>query len=271
MEPYRQDRERQRRLSLAAGIGLTAAVHAAALLCACYAGMTYLDPPPPERQEMLIDFDGFEAEVKKPEKRWSDTRVKSPKPDRTKKDNPVKMSKAQMEGTKENVAREATVGSDGDVEVNEPKREKEINRRALYHAADNPEDRDTLAAQTAHTPSDALETGHAMGNVAKGTVTGEPNARLEGRTTVGALKKPAYDLQREGTVVVRIKVNQNGTVTEAIPGYDGTTVSDVKLWNAARKAAMEARFSKTADITKTTQYGTITYLFRLSTAKAETK
>lgn len=264
MEEYRQDREKMRRQSLAAGIGLTLAVHAVALSCACFAGMTYLDPPPPERQEMLIDFEEFEAEeARTPEKHRSNTRVRSPKPDRSKPDEAVKMSKAQLEGTKANLAKEATVGPDGDIDVNEPKREKAIDNRALFPAADNPEAKDTLAPQTAAVPSADLEPGNASGNVERGTVTGEPNARLAGRSTVGSLKKPVYNIQREGTVVVRIKVDQNGAVTEAIPGWDGTTVTDTELWNAARKVAMEAKFSRTTDITKTTQYGTITYIFKL--------
>ncbi len=263
MEEYKQDRERQRKLSRAAGIGLTVAVHAAALSCACFAGMTYLDPPPPEREEILIDFDDVEAEEVKPERRWSRTRVKSPEPDRTRPDETVKMSKAQLEGTRQNVAQEATVGPDGDVEVNEPKREKEINCRALFHAADNPEAKDTLAPQTARAASDELETGHAGGNVERGKISGEPNARLEGRSVVGHLARPAYNIQKEGTVVVRIAVDQNGKVIEAMPGADGTTVTDKTLWNAARNAAMEARFSKTTDVTKMKQYGTITYIFKL--------
>ena len=124
MEEYKQDREKQRKLSRVAGIGLTLVLHAAALSCACFAGMTYLDPPPPEREEILIDFDEPEVEIRKPAKRWSRTSLKSPEPDRTRPDEIVKMSKAQLEGTKQNVAQEATVGPDGDVEVNEPKREK---------------------------------------------------------------------------------------------------------------------------------------------------
>ena len=68
MEEYKQDREKQRKLSRVAGIGLTLVLHAAALSCACFAGMTYLDPPPPEREEILIDFDEPEIELKKPER-----------------------------------------------------------------------------------------------------------------------------------------------------------------------------------------------------------
>ena len=102
-----------------------------------------------------------------------------------------------------------------------------------------------------------------MGNVAKGRLDGEPNARLEGRSTVGGLKKPLYNVQKEGTVVVRIKVNQAGQVVEAIPGERGTTVSDKTLWNEARKAAMEAKFTPTTEPDKVQQTGTITYIFKL--------
>ena len=264
MEEYKIEREKQAKRARVSGVGFTVALHAVFALTLVLTGMTYLDPPPPEREEILIDFDDFEPTVvQERQKRWSNTRLRSPQPDRTRPDELVKMSKAQLEGTKQNYAEEATVGPDGDVEVNEPPREKEINKRALFHAADNPEAKDTLAPQTARTLSDELAAGHASGNIEKGRATGEPNARLAGRSVVGSLKKPAYTLQRGGTVVVKIKVNQNGAVVEAIPGEVGTTITDKTLWNAARKVAMEAKFSPTTDLTKTTQYGTITYVFKL--------
>ena len=102
-----------------------------------------------------------------------------------------------------------------------------------------------------------------MGNVVKGRLDGEPNAHLEGRSTIGGLKKPLYNVQKEGTVVVRIKVDHTGRVVEAIPGEKGTTVSDKTLWNEARKAAMEAKFTPTNDPDKVQQTGTITYIFKL--------
>ncbi len=266
MQEYKIERERQTKRSRVSGIGFTVALHVVFALILVFSGMTYLDPPPPEREEILIDFDDFEPKVvQQRQKRLSNTRLRSPQPDRTRPDELVKMSKAQLEGTKQNYAEEATVGPDGDVEVNEPPREKEINKRALFHAAENPEAKDTLAPQTARTPSDELDSGHASGNIEKGRATGEPNARLAGRSVVGSLKKPASALQRNGVVVVKIKVNQNGAVVEAIPGEIGTTVTDKTLWNEARKAAMEAKFSPTTDLTKTTQYGKITYVYRVTT------
>ena len=263
MEKYKADRERQKKNSVVGGMLLTVLAHAGAFACLSFTGLVWLDPPPPEREDILIDF-SEEIRVEQPRQRYvNQSRLKSPEPDRSRKEEAVKMSEAQYEGRKENVAREATVGPEGDVEVNEPKREEEINRRALFHAAKNPADKDTLAAQTAYTPSEKLSEGHAMGNVAKGRLDGEPNAKLKGRSTVGGLKKPAYNVQKEGTVVVKITVNQNGEVIEAIPGEPGTTVSDKTLWNEARKAAMETKFNRTTDPSKTKQTGTITYIFKL--------
>ncbi|MGN0191674.1 MAG: hypothetical protein ACI39U_08475, partial [Candidatus Cryptobacteroides sp.] len=237
MEKYKADRERQRRNSTAGGLVLTVLFHIVMFVCMSFTGLVWLDPPPPEREDILIDF-SEDVEVRQPEQKYvNQSRLKSPEPDRTKKEEAVKMSEAQYEGRKENVAKEATVGPEGDVEVKEPEREVEINRRALFHAAKNPADKDTLAAQTAYTPGDKLSEGHAMGNVVKGRLDGEPNVHIEGRSTVGALKKPAYNVQKEGTVVVSITVNQAGQVIEAIPGGKGTTVSDRTLWNEARKAA----------------------------------
>ena len=53
---------------------------------------------------------------------------------------------------------------------------------------------------------------------------------------VGSIPKPSYSIQKEGTVVVQIKVDQYGNVTEAIAGVEGTTVTDKALWQAARNA-----------------------------------
>ena len=88
------------------------------------------------------------------------------------------------------------------------------------------------------------------------------NAQVKGRSVLGSLPKPAYNSQNEGTVVVTVKVDQFGSVTEAIPGAEGTTVTDKKLWNAARAAALKAHFNQSANA-PALQDGTITYIFKL--------
>lgn len=91
---------------------------------------------------------------------------------------------------------------------------------------------------------------------------GDGGVFLEGRTVLGSLPKPQYSSQAEGTVVVQIKVDQYGTVTEAIPGAEGTTVKDKRLWSAARSAALKTHFNKSANA-PTLQSGIISYIFKL--------
>ena len=92
-------------------------------------------------------------------------------------------------------------------------------------------------------------------------------ASLKSRNVVGSLPRPSYNAQMEGTIVVQIKVDQYGNVTEAIPGAEGTTVMDKNLWNAARNAAMKAHFNMSADA-PVLQTGTITY--EIALGKEET-
>jgi len=148
------------------------------------------------------------------------------------------------------------------VDVKEPERKKEIDRRALFSAADNKTQKDTLAAQTAREMSDALKAGHAQGNTKTGETAGEPNAKLAGRHIVGSLPKPTYNIQASGKVVVEITVDQYGIVKTAVAGAEGTTVTDKALWQEARKAALKATFNMSADA-PAIQKGTITYIFRL--------
>ena len=93
-------------------------------------------------------------------------------------------------------------------------------------------------------------------------VEGTAGVRLKGRSLLGSLPKPAYNAQTEGIVVVNIKVDQYGSVTEAIPGAEGTTVYDKILWNAARSAALKTHFNQSIKA-PALQTGTITYIFKL--------
>jgi TonB family protein len=71
-----------------------------------------------------------------------------------------------------------------------------------------------------------------------------------------------YNVQESGDVIVTIWVDNYGNVVRAVPGGDGTTVTDKALWAAARKAALETHFNMSADA-PAMQEGTITYHFKL--------
>jgi len=62
--------------------------------------------------------------------------------------------------------------------------------------------------------------------------------------------------------VVRILVDSYGNVTSASPGIEGTTVQNRILWEAARKAALQARFNVSGSA-PAIQEGRITYVFTL--------
>lgn len=252
------ERQRQEKNSILSGGVLAFVVNGMLVAGLCAGGYTYLDPPPPEREQILIEFE--QVEVQKPKQRRDGTQPRAEEP--SKEIKLVQQSEAQNLGTKTNEAQEATVGDKGDVEVPEPPRKKEINRRALFSAANNKTEKDTLAAQTAREVTDALKAGHALGNTKTGETSGEPKANLKGRTLNGTLPRPYYPVQATGTVVVDIWVDNYGTVQKAVPGADGTTVTDKDLWNEARKAAMKASFNMSADA-PAMQKGTITYIFKL--------
>ena len=257
---YLREREIQERRSRTTGVALTVVLHIGMAACLFLTGFTYLDPPPPEKEMILIEFD--EPEIEKPRQIWNGTRPQAVNPDPTQPINLVQQSEAQLEGTKSNEAPESVVDDFGDVDIKDPEPKKEIDRRALFRAADNKTKKDTLAPQTAREPSDALKAGHAQGNTKTGETSGEPNAKLAGRSINGTLPRPSYNVQASGKVVVQIWVDNYGQVQKAVAGVEGTTVTDQTLWQAARKAALGAHFNMSADA-PALQEGTITYIFNL--------
>ena len=258
-ERYIQERKKQTNTSRATGVVLTVSIHAALVVCFFMTGFTYLYPPPPEQQQIVIDFE--ELETKEPEQVWNGTQPRAEDP--SKEIKLIQESQAQHIGKKANEAPEATVGDKGDVEVPEPVREKPIDKRALFSAANNKTEKDTLAAQTAREISDALKEGHPMGNTKNGETQGEPKAKLAGRTLNGTLPKPSAGFDKSGTVVVDIWVDNYGTVVKAEAGGEGTNITDARLWAAARSAAMKASFNMSADA-PAMQKGTITYIFKIT-------
>lgn len=225
------------------------------------AGLPYLYPPPPE-VSTVIEFEPVEELEEQKIEVGADVQPRSENADPTQDVRLVQNSQALVEGSRANESRETTVGTEGDVEIPEPVRDHEIDQRALFPSADN-SDKDTLATQVADRVTDALTPGHAQGNTRVGNPEGEPTARLEGRSVMGSLPSPVKDnIQKSGTVVVRIYVNRDGVVTNAIAGETGTTVTDRTLWDNAVAAAKKAKFNVSRNAPES-QRGTITYVFNL--------
>ena len=86
------------------------------------------------------------------------------------------------------------------------------------------------------------------------------SANLPGRSTVGSLPRPITQDSMAGTVVIDIAADNYGNVVKAAPNNEGTTVSNKDQVAAARKAAMETRFSMSSEA-PSLQEGKITYRF----------
>jgi colicin import membrane protein len=162
------------------------------------------------------------------------------------------------------VTKPETVAKKTETKVEEAKEVKPVvNANALYQGRKK---------NTNYTGSEGV--GKGEGN--QGSLSGSENATdrslsggsgggtsfsLEGRNSL-ELPIPDKNLQKEGRVVVEIKVDRAGNVIGAISGVKGSTTLDSQLLTAAKKAALSSRFDSKPDAAFT-QVGTITYIFKL--------
>ena len=106
------------------------------------------------------------------------------------------------------------------------------------------------------------------GGVGSGSGTGTGNGigpgisfSLAGRSVV-RMQKPEFSIQKEGIVVVEIRVDRTGKVISATPGMKGSTIIDNTLYAAAKKAALDSKFNLKSDAPDF-QIGKIIYHFKL--------
>ncbi len=105
--------------------------------------------------------------------------------------------------------------------------------------------------------------GSPQGNSHEGVVSGTGgygNYDLGGRSLMGSLPRPSYNVQEEGRVVVTITVNPEGRVIQATIN-SRTNTANASLRRAALDAARKAVFEKVSTVNN--QQGTITYYFKL--------
>ncbi|MBB6500231.1 energy transducer TonB [Pedobacter cryoconitis] len=97
-------------------------------------------------------------------------------------------------------------------------------------------------------------TGSTPGN--QGSVNGDPLANNYGEGGSGFGNKPISlrrftnlvtpqdNGQKTGKIAVRISINKDGIVVDAVPGVKGTTLQDLDLWAKCKAAVMGARLNK---------------------------
>jgi len=111
-------------------------------------------------------------------------------------------------------------------------------------------------------PDSKNRTGGATGGDGIGVGEGTGISFKLGGRKQSSLPKPDYLKQKQGRVVVQVTVDKKGNVTKAEPGVKGSTTLDNDLLNAAKKAAMSAKFDESPNA-PAYQTGTITYIFKL--------
>lgn len=262
MQPYQRSRIRREKTANVTGVVITLGVHALAAVLLLTSGLKYLDPPPPERTSLVIEFDEPEELEVTPEETLTGREPQADEVDLEREVELVQKAESPYVNDRPNVTPETLPDAHGDVETpTPPVEEPKLDPRASFPGMAK-EDNNATTPHSGAEAAPGFKAGQPDGNTEKGKTEGSANAHVKGRYVVGTLPKPAYASQVAGTVVVQVKVNQYGEVVEAVAGAEGTTVTDASLWAAARAAAMKAHFNMDADA-PAMQTGTITYIFKL--------
>ena len=234
--------------------------HLLLLLCFIFMGLKYQNPPPAE-EGIAINF-GFDDIGS------GDTEPSISEPTETKvvpvesADDISTQDVEEVSVVKEK-PKETTIKPTEITEISEDKKEeKVVNTKALY-----PGKKEKNSTSQGVSNGDGNQ-GSEDGNPDANSYTGGGNGydgiafSLGGRT-ISEVKKPIYNSQAQGKVVVTIRVNQNGKVISAKPGAKGSTTTNAYLYSKAKEAALKTTFKPKADAPDV-QIGTIIYHFKLN-------
>lgn len=266
-------------------IALTVVVHAIAVLLAFkFALVTPL--PLPGEEGVEVDMGYYNqgkgdvqpvtppAPVQAPEEQQTEEPEPEQEPEPVQEPAPEQPSEELLaENTEETPAieepkkeDEKTVEQPAQEEPKKPEKPKqEVNQRAMFKPSSSGQN-DPSASQ-----------GNTEGVGDMGNPNGLANVnRYEGQTQHGngysynlgdrgaknIIRPDKTEFNEEGTVVVSIWVNKNGTVTKCEILPKGTTIIDERLRNMALEAARNSSFMEDANAPEV-QKGTITYIFKI--------
>ncbi len=137
---------------------------------------------------------------------------------------------------------------------------REVNKRALFPGSASKGDESHGEDESQRgVAGDERGTSDAANSLLGGGLSGDFD--LAGRSLMGSLPVPLYSDQDEGRVVMNITVDESGRVTSASLRANSSTTNNSKLIDAARNAALKARFTPSQEFM---QSGTITYIFKLN-------
>ena len=240
----------------------TVLFHIGLLLCFIFMGLTYQIPPPPE-EGITINFgyQDFGSDSEQPEQIVEEQEIT---PQQIVNNNPVveNISSQDIEETPTTKLKEQLEKPKEVNKIEEKKPEPVVNTKALYPGKKQ---------------NNSNSQGISEGQEDQGSQDGDPNSnaytgggtgtngiayQLGGRT-IAEIKKPNYDSQQQGKVVVTIRVDRNGKVISATPGAKGSTTTNAYLYSKAKEAALKTTFEANTKAPEI-QVGTIIYNFKLN-------
>ena len=232
------------------GLIVSIVAHGLLILCLLLMGLRYPDPPPPE---LGVEMDMGE---------FSDVGTDS---------------EHAAEGG-EDLSSESSYANDDNNELTQQSEDVPLTSKKTPSPTKNKKKpKDNVKPQSEETKIDqnALFT---KGRVKKGsggsTGVGEGSGKGSGGEGGGngiafslagrgsnELHKPTATSPANGSIVVEIRVDQEGNVVFAKAGVRGTTLWDTNLWRRCEQAAKKSEFTANPDAPEL-QKGTITYIFR---------
>lgn len=137
-----------------------------------------------------------------------------------------------------------------------------VNQNALYKGKKNDgtgrgDGTSTVAGNQGSTNGDPLSPDYGEG----GSGNGRYALDLKSRRFTN-LTPPKDDGQKYGKVAVRIFVDKNGVVVNAIPGVKGTTLSDKEIWEKCRLAVIGSSLNK-LESAPDVQIGVVMFNFKV--------
>lgn len=242
-----KDKETQRKLI---GIGVSIAVHGLAIALLLILGLRYPDPPPPELGvEMdLGEFSDIGADIEHAAEGGEDVSLGETIPDEevgevTQDAEDVPLVSKKTENKQKKPKQEP---------VAKPKenKEPEINQNALFRGG-------RVKKGSGGDAGEGKGDGKGSGGDGAGSGT---SFSLAGRGAK-SLGKPSSTSKETGSVVVEIRVNQDGDVVSAKAVLRGTTLLDTNIWRLCEQAARKSKFTANPDAPEV-QKGKITYIFK---------
>lgn len=242
-----KDKETQRKLI---GIGVSIAVHGLAIALLLILGLRYPDPPPPELGvEMdLGEFSDIGVDTEHAAEGGEDVSLGETISDEevgevTQDAEDVPLVSKKTENKQKKPKQEP---------VAKPKenKEPEINQNALFKGG-------RVKKGSGGDAGEGKGDGKGSGGDGAGSGT---SFSLAGRGAK-SLGKPSSTSKETGSVVVEIRVNQDGDVVFAKAVLRGTTLLDTNIWRLCEQAARKSKFTANPDAPEV-QKGKITYIFK---------